>query len=134
MDLLTQIRPFIVCLIIIAALDYFFIKKIAGKIYLRELNEFSRKKDIAFSPRSGPAFVIYLVLAGGALSLAYMNLGSTYLQSLGSGALFGFLIYGFYDMTNYAILAKWSFKLSMIDIVWGTLLNAFMAVFLHWVM
>jgi len=130
-----QIKSFLICLLIIVVLDYLFVKKVAYRIYLSELSHFARKDPAEFSPRSGPALLVYVLLAGGAVMLAYLSGKSqTALQSLGSGALFGFLVYGFYDMTNFAILAKWSFKLSMIDIAWGTMLNAGISLLLHFMM
>ncbi|MCI0353610.1 MAG: DUF2177 family protein, partial [Acidobacteria bacterium] len=40
------------------------------------------------------------------------------------GALFGFILYAGYDLTNYATLKGWSLKAALIDIVWGTVLTA----------
>jgi uncharacterized membrane protein len=36
--------------------------------------------------------------------------------------LFGIIIYGVYEMTNLAIFNKWSYLLSLIDILWGGIL------------
>lgn len=36
--------------------------------------------------------------------------------------LFGFIVYGVYDMTNLALFNKWSLVLSLIDTIWGGLL------------
>ena len=43
------------------------------------------------------------------------------------GALFGFMTYATYDMTNLATLKDWPLVISIIDIIWGTLLNALTA-------
>ena len=43
------------------------------------------------------------------------------------GALTGFLIYGVYDLTNYAVLQGWSIKVVVIDMVWGTFACGFIA-------
>lgn len=37
------------------------------------------------------------------------------------GALFGFFCYMTYDLTNQATMKIWSIKVTLLDIVWGTL-------------
>ena len=39
------------------------------------------------------------------------------------GAVLGLAAYGAYNLTNYAILANWSLKISLIDWVWGCLIT-----------
>ena len=39
------------------------------------------------------------------------------------GAVLGFLCYATYDLTNYAILKVWSLKVTVFDLVWGTVLT-----------
>ena len=35
------------------------------------------------------------------------------------GALFGLVVYGVYDLTNYSTLREWPLRLTIADIVWG---------------
>ena len=46
------------------------------------------------------------------------------IPALGKGLLFGLVMYGIYDMTNYSLVKNWSLKLSAVDIAWGGFLNA----------
>ncbi len=39
------------------------------------------------------------------------------------GALYGFITYATYDLTNLATLEKWPVKVTIIDIIWGTFLG-----------
>lgn len=39
------------------------------------------------------------------------------------GALYGFITYATYDLTNLATLKNWPLKVTLIDITWGTLLG-----------
>ena len=41
-----------------------------------------------------------------------------------SGAIFGFIAYGTYDLTNMAVIKDWPAKLTVIDLVWGTFVSA----------
>jgi len=38
------------------------------------------------------------------------------------GAVLGFTMYGLYDMTNYATLAKYPLSFALTDMTWGTVL------------
>ena len=44
------------------------------------------------------------------------------------GALFGFFTYVTYDLTNLATLRDWPLKVTIVDIVWGTILAGSVAV------
>jgi uncharacterized membrane protein len=45
------------------------------------------------------------------------------LIAIGSGALFGFIAYATYDLTNWATLKGWSPALTLVDILWGSVLG-----------
>ena len=78
------------------------------------------------SPRWGAAIFFYLIYAAGVLAfpltLGLRNgaLGSAILY----GALFGFLAYATYDLTNLATIKAWTAPLALIDMGWGALLTA----------
>ena len=40
-------------------------------------------------------------------------------KSVLDAMLFGFIIYGVYDTTTYAVLKKWKLKLMVMDTLWG---------------
>ncbi len=44
------------------------------------------------------------------------------------GGLFGFFTYATYDLTNLATLKNWPLDLVIVDILWGTVLGASVAV------
>ena len=39
-------------------------------------------------------------------------------------ALFGLVVYGVYDFTNYSTLRQWPFVLTVADVAWGTVASA----------
>jgi len=43
-------------------------------------------------------------------------------KSVFDAMLFGFVIYGVYDTTTYALLKKWKLKLMIMDTLWGGVL------------
>lgn len=62
-------------------------------------------------------FLVYFVL------LPNISTG-TVLQVMLTGALFGFITYATYDLTNLATLKDWPWQITIIDLVWGTFLGA----------
>ena len=49
------------------------------------------------------------------------------------GALFGFSLYMTYDLTNLATTRDWSLLITVVDIVWGTILTAVVSVATYWI-
>lgn len=43
------------------------------------------------------------------------------------GALFGFFTYATYDLTNLATIKDWPLDVTLVDLVWGTILGASVA-------
>jgi uncharacterized membrane protein len=65
-----------------------------------------------------PAFLIYLLLPF-ALYIWAIQSSKSIGQAAAKGALVGGIMYGFYDLTNYATLTKWTLEMSIIDVLWG---------------
>jgi uncharacterized membrane protein len=75
------------------------------------------------------AIVFYLLYIAGILFFAVrpaLEAGSQR-KAVGLGAAFGFFTYVTYDLTNLATLASWPLTLTMVDIVWGTVLASSVA-------
>lgn len=58
-------------------------------------------------------FVIYPAVAGDNITMA-----------IGYGALFGFIAYATYDLTNLATIKGWPTLVTVVDLVWGSFLSA----------
>ena len=77
----------------------------------------------------GPAILFYLLfLVGLTFFATYPGVqASSYKTAALYGALFGFFTYLTYDLTNLATLKNWPVSVVYIDIIWGTVLGAFVA-------
>lgn len=53
-------------------------------------------------------------------------------QALMVGALYGFFIYAAYDLTNMATLKDWPLLMTVVDVVWGTILGASVSAVTVW--
>ena len=79
-----------------------------------------------FAPNWPAAFVVYVLLGAGIATQAIPR-ASDLTSAAGYGALFGFLVYGVYDFTNFSTLRQWPFVLTLVDTAWGTLAGALCA-------
>ena len=85
-------------------------------------------------PKWGPAIVFYLLYVLGVVFfvvLPALARGSARRAAL-SGALFGLVAYGTYDMTNWATLQGWSAQLALMDMAWGGLLTCLASLSGYW--
>lgn len=102
------------------ALDFAWLSTATPRIYQPRLEGL-----LAPQPKLGVAAGFYLVYVVGIIALAVipgLREGSV-LAALWRGALFGFLAYATYDLTNLATIRDWPWQISVIDMVWGTVLN-----------
>lgn len=76
------------------------------------------------------AIIFYLIFIVGLLFFvinpAIENNSWTY--ALFAGMFLGFLNYATYDLTNLATLKDWPLKITIIDLIWGTILGGSVSV------
>lgn len=105
-------------------IDGIWLGVVAKSFYAHQLGDLLRP-----SPLPVPAITFYLAYTAGLVFLAVRPFDAN--VSLTSvafyGALVGFLAYGTYDMTNLATLKDWPVVMSLVDMVWGTILSACVA-------
>ena len=75
------------------------------------------------------SIIFYLVFLVGLIFFAvYPQLDKGWQMVMLYGGLFGFFTYANYDLTNLATLKDWPLDLVIVDIIWGTVLGASVAV------
>lgn len=117
---MSYVVAYITAALVMGGLDYVWLTNASGPIYHRALGAV-----MAENPNMTAAVVFYLVYIAGILTFAVrpaLASGDWKTAAL-FGALFGFFAYATYDLTNLATLKVWSLKVSIIDIVWGTVLT-----------
>ena len=82
---------------------------------------------VAMQPRILGAIVCYLLLTGG---LWYFILRDR--RTVGEAMLLGFVIYGVFDSTNYAIFKKWQWQNALMDTIWGGILFGLTTKVVYW--
>jgi len=69
-----------------------------------------------------PAAVVVYALLGTGIALFVIPHASTVPLAAARGALFGLVVYGVYDFTNYSTLQQW--PLALADVAWGAVASA----------
>lgn len=102
------------------AIDLVWLGVVAKNIYAQQMGDLLAK-NINWTA----AMSFYLLSIAGLLYFAVLpGIESGSLQkTMINGALFGFMAYMTYDLTNLATTEGWPTKLVFIDMMWGTLLS-----------
>ena len=95
--------------------------------YRDQLAPIVRLADGGIAPNWPAAFVVYVLLGTG-IAVFVMPHASTLALAVAYGALFGLVVYGVYDFTNYSTLRQWPFVLTLADVAWGAAASAVAAV------
>lgn len=118
------LKPAIVAFIIYIILDIIWIGFIASGFYQTHLASIARIKDGNFEIIYWAGAAVYILMALG-LSLYILQptpASASYIELFLKGALYGFIAYGIYDMTNLATLKDWSITIAAVDMTWGAFL------------
>ncbi len=123
------LKLFIVTFISLVCIDYIWIGIIAHKLYDTELGSLARRVNGVMTPNIPAGLIVYCILALGIILFVIPKIASgNIFDALLWGALFGLVTYGIYDITNITIISGYSFKIAVIDIVWGCVLCGIVSV------
>lgn len=114
-----------------AVIDSFWLRSMYTRLYQPEIGELLVKGGF----RIGPAVVFYVLYILGMMIFAVgpaLHSGK-WQTALLWGAMLGFFCYMTYDLTNYATLKVWSTKITVLDIIWGTVLTGSASVVGFWI-
>ncbi len=104
-----------------ALIDSVWLRTMYERLYKPEIGELMYQGGF----RIGPAVAFYLFYILGMMIFAVgpaLHSGK-WQTALLWGALLGFFCYMTYDLTNHATLKVWSTKVTVLDIIWGTVLT-----------
>jgi uncharacterized membrane protein len=104
-------------------LDGVWLGLLMKNFYRGQLAPIVRLADGGIAPNWPAAFVVYVLLGAG-IALFVIPRASTVSSAAAFGALFGLVVYGVYDFTNYSTLRQWPFALTLVDVAWGSLASA----------
>jgi uncharacterized membrane protein len=115
------LKLYAIALPIFFAMDMLWLGVVAKKFYARHIG-LLMKSDINWTA----AILFYLLFLVGLVIFVIspaVEKGS-WMRALIFGALFGLITYATYDLTNLATLKNWPLALTVVDLLWGTVLAA----------
>lgn len=115
------IKSYVSAFLVFFAIDMLWLGLIAKNFYGAKLGHLMTPKVLWT-----PAFIFYMLFVAGILFFVVfpaLQKGS-WTYALGAGALFGLITYATYDLTNLATLKDWPLVVTMVDLVWGSVLSA----------
>lgn len=123
MSTLQYLSIYLLTIPVFFLIDMLWLGLVASKFY---------KAQIGFllGPVNWPAAILfYLIYIVGIIIFAVHPalLAGSFSKAILFGALFGFFAYATYDFTNLATLKDWPLLVSMVDVLWGTILTSSVA-------
>ena len=112
------LRNFMITFSVFMVVDLIWLGFIAKNLYAKHLGYLMADKVNWIA-----AIVFYVIFIIGLLYFVIMP-GESFQKVLFTGALFGFITYATYDLTNLATLKDWPITITIIDLIWGTVLAA----------
>jgi uncharacterized membrane protein len=115
------IKLFIIALPVFFVIDMVWLVLVAKKFYQEQIG-FLMKPDINWFA----AIIFYLLFIAGIVIFVISPAVEkhSWVHALIFGALFGLITYATYDLTNLATLKDWPLLVTVVDLIWGTVLAA----------
>jgi len=117
----TFLRAYLISLACLLALDGPWLAFMGGRFYAQQIGHL-----MSASPQWIAAAFFYLLYPVGVTFLVVLptrKTGEGPGRAFRLGALLGLVAYGAYDLTNQATLRDWPLLVTLVDLIWGTLLT-----------
>ncbi len=124
------VLQFLTVLVVFFAIDLVWLGVIAKNLYAKHLG-FLMAPNVNWVA----AITFYLIFIVGLLFFVINPAieKQSFMYALLVGGLFGFITYATYDLTNLATLKDWPITITVIDLVWGTVLSASVSSISYWI-
>lgn len=113
-------KLYVICFGAFLAIDIIWLGFVARKFYSKHLG-FLMAQDVNWLP----AIIFYLLFVTGVVVFVLLPglKESSFKTTIVRGALFGLITYSTYDLTNHATVKDWPIIVTLVDLVWGTVLT-----------
>ena len=119
------IKLFIIALPVFFVIDMVWLVLVAKKFYQEQIG-FLMRPDINWFA----AIIFYLLFIAGLIVFVISPAVEkhSWVHALLFGALFGLITYATYDLTNLATLKDWPLLVTVVDLIWGSVLASAISV------
>jgi uncharacterized membrane protein len=124
------LKLFLIALPIFFAIDMAWLIIAAKKFYQQQIG-FLMKPDINWFA----AIIFYLLFIAGLVMFVISPAVEKHSwgHAILFGALFGLITYATYDLTNLATMKDWPLLVTVVDLIWGTVLAASISVITYFI-
>lgn len=114
------LRAYVATFVVFMGIDAIWLTQMASRLYQPTIGHL-----LAPEPDLLAALVFYLLYILGVVVFAVRpaHHDASLKAAAGRGALFGLVAYATYDLTNQATLINWPWFVTVIDLIWGTVLT-----------
>ena len=119
------IKLYLIALPVFFVIDMVWLVLVARKFYQEQIG-FLMRPDINWAA----AIIFYLLFIAGLVVFVISPAleKQSWVHAVLYGALFGLITYATYDLTNLATLKNWPLTVTIVDLVWGSVLAASVSV------
>jgi len=119
------LKLYCIALPIFFAMDMVWLGVVAKNFYAKHIG-FLMKSNVNWAA----AILFYLLFIAGLVVFVVVPAldKGLWVRALLLGALFGLITYATYDLTNLATLKDWPLLITVVDLIWGTVLAASVSV------
>ncbi len=121
MKLLLPFGALFAMYIVIIILDYIWLGILTKKFIIDQFGSLISVKDGSIQTNVPVGLLAWLAIAAGAYIFAVAPAASVGKAAL-MGAVFGFISYAIFDLTNLTFITNYPVKFVFVDIAWGTFL------------
>lgn len=124
------LKHFLIALPVFFIIDMIWLVLVAKNFYQKQIG-FLMRPDINWYA----AIAFYLLFIAG-LVVFVINPAlekHTWTNAMLYGALFGLITYATYDLTNLATLKDWPLLVTLVDLIWGSVLAALISVVTYFI-
>lgn len=114
------VKNYLITFFIFLVIDFIWLGSVAKNLYQNQLG-FLMKENVNVAA----AVIFYLIFTAGIVFfvLNHALAISSWQYALFAGMFMGLIAYSTYDLTNLSTIKDWPLIVTLIDLVWGTLLG-----------
>ena len=122
----------LVTFLALVLLDFLWFGFIAHQLYHEEYGSLFRMANGTMAVNYFSAFIVYILMSIGIICFVLKHAKKNCMQGFLYGGIFGLVLYGVFNFTNFALISGFSLKIAIIDTLWGIVVCALVGAWAAW--